>query len=178
MERHFSTQRLSMTLAVLISPCVLLLMCLFKLNIESSELMWRETTGIWCCSSFPLARFGVVIWEGLWRSLTVNVNREDGMMCRLCNLRPVSHLRLSHKTEETRDNLWQGGRSQNLFWIMKDRSKQINKLYYIAHTSSCTIGILWNTTLEYGFHFRHRNPRTLPMESLAHVSGRTLVSAE
>jgi hypothetical protein len=35
-----------------------------------------------------------------------------------------------------------------------------------------------NTTLGYGFHFQHRNPRTFPIESLAHDSGRTSVCAE
>jgi hypothetical protein len=29
-----------------------------------------------------------------------------------------------------------------------------------------------------GFHFQHRNPRTLPIESFAYDSGRTLVRAE
>jgi hypothetical protein len=33
-------------------------------------------------------------------------------------------------------------------------------------------------TLGYGFHFQHRNPRTFPIESLAHDSGRTSVRAE
>jgi hypothetical protein len=33
---------------------------------------------------------------------------------------------------------------------------------------------LGNTTLGTGFHFQHRNPRALPIESFAHDSGRTL----
>jgi hypothetical protein len=37
---------------------------------------------------------------------------------------------------------------------------------------------LQNTTLGYGFHFQHRNPRTLPMQSCVHDHGRTLVRAE
>jgi hypothetical protein len=36
---------------------------------------------------------------------------------------------------------------------------------------------LRNKTLGYGFHFQHRNPRTLPIENLAHDSGRSLVHA-
>jgi hypothetical protein len=32
--------------------------------------------------------------------------------------------------------------------------------------------------LGYGFHFQHRNPRTFPIESLVHNSGRTSVRAE
>jgi hypothetical protein len=28
---------------------------------------------------------------------------------------------------------------------------------------------LWNTTLRYGFHFQHRNLRTLQIESFAHI---------
>jgi hypothetical protein len=35
-----------------------------------------------------------------------------------------------------------------------------------------------NTTLGYGFHFEHRNPRTFPIDSFAHDSGRTLVRPE
>jgi hypothetical protein len=34
---------------------------------------------------------------------------------------------------------------------------------------------LRNTTLEYGFHFQHRNSRTFPIESITHDSGRTSV---
>jgi hypothetical protein len=37
---------------------------------------------------------------------------------------------------------------------------------------------LRNTALGYGFRFQHRNPRTLPIERLAHDSGRTSVRAE
>jgi hypothetical protein len=37
---------------------------------------------------------------------------------------------------------------------------------------------LRNTTLGYGFHFQHGNSRTIPIESLAHDSGRTLVCAK
>jgi hypothetical protein len=52
-----------------------------------------------------------------------------------------------------------------------------------AHNFFITLYILTNmglqnTTLEYGFHFQHRNLRTLPTESFAHDSGRTLVRAE
>jgi hypothetical protein len=37
---------------------------------------------------------------------------------------------------------------------------------------------LLDTTLGYGFHFQHRDLRTLRIESLAYDSGRTLVCAE
>jgi hypothetical protein len=37
---------------------------------------------------------------------------------------------------------------------------------------------LMNAILGYGSYYQHRNPRTLPIESLAHDSGRTLVCAE
>jgi hypothetical protein len=38
--------------------------------------------------------------------------------------------------------------------------------------------VLQNITLGYGFHFQHRNPKMLPIESFVHDSGRTLVRAE
>jgi hypothetical protein len=37
---------------------------------------------------------------------------------------------------------------------------------------------LWNTTVGYGFHFKHRNPGKLPIKSFAHDCRRTLVRAE
>jgi hypothetical protein len=37
---------------------------------------------------------------------------------------------------------------------------------------------LWNTTLGYGFHFRHRNSKTFPIESLANDSGCNLTCVE
>jgi hypothetical protein len=37
---------------------------------------------------------------------------------------------------------------------------------------------LWNTTVGYGLHFKHRNTRTLPIYSFAHDCGRALVRAE
>jgi hypothetical protein len=37
---------------------------------------------------------------------------------------------------------------------------------------------LRNTTLGYGFHFQHRSPRTLSIESFSHDSGWTLVHVE
>jgi hypothetical protein len=37
---------------------------------------------------------------------------------------------------------------------------------------------LQNTTLGYGFHFQHRNPRTLPIKSFVHDSGLILARAK
>jgi hypothetical protein len=37
---------------------------------------------------------------------------------------------------------------------------------------------LQNTTLGYGFHFQHTDSRRIPIEGLAHDSGRTLVCVE
>jgi hypothetical protein len=55
----------------------------------------------------------------------------------------------------------------------------------IAYTESFLIFLntqtnmdLRNTTLVYGFLFEHRNSRTFAIESLAHDSGRTLLSAK
>jgi hypothetical protein len=37
---------------------------------------------------------------------------------------------------------------------------------------------LSNATLGYGYHFQHRNSKTVPIESFEHNSGRTLVRAK
>jgi hypothetical protein len=46
------------------------------------------------------------------------------------------------------------------------------------HNNTETNLDLGNTTLGYGFHFQHRNPRTLSIESFVHDSGRIFVRAE
>jgi hypothetical protein len=64
-----------------------------------------------------------------------------------------------------------------MYWLLARKSKlsTSNKLL-IYKTILKTI---WTyTTLGYGFHFQHRNPRTLPLESVALDSGYTLVLAE
>jgi hypothetical protein len=68
----------------------------------------------------------------------------------------------------------------------KEALGQVFSEYFGFHTHQhpSVFGILkpiWtyeNTTLGYGFHFQHRNSRTLEIESLAHDSGSTLVCAE
>jgi hypothetical protein len=49
-----------------------------------------------------------------------------------------------------------------------------------SHTKNNTQSSLdlRNATLGYGFHFQHRNPRTLRIESFARDSGRASVGAE
>jgi hypothetical protein len=64
-----------------------------------------------------------------------------------------------------------------IYWLLGHKSilSASNKLPYINQYTNLA---LRNTTLGYGFHFQHRNPRTFPIESLAHESGRALVRAE
>jgi hypothetical protein len=62
-------------------------------------------------------------------------------------------------------------------WLLKRKSKlsTSNKLLILDTQTNLDIR---NRTLEYGFHFQHRKSRMLPIESLVHDSGRTLVRAE
>jgi hypothetical protein len=77
------------------------------------------------------------------------------------------------KTETTRNHPHQN--------VLVTRT-QVKTLYkqqtpHIKNNSQTNLD-LRNTTLGDGFHFQHRNPRTLPVESFVHDSGRTLVRAE
>jgi hypothetical protein len=62
------------------------------------------------------------------------------------------------------------------YWEESQNSLQATNCSYINNTQ--TNLELRNTTVGYGFHFQHRNSRTIPNESLAHDSGRILVCAE
>jgi hypothetical protein len=55
--------------------------------------------------------------------------------------------------------------------------KTLHKHKHIQNNTQTNL-YLRSTTLGYGFHFQHRNPRTLPVNSTAHDSEQTLVRAE
>jgi hypothetical protein len=68
-----------------------------------------------------------------------------------------------------------------MYWLLGSKSKLStrNKLPLQKKKKNTQTNLdLRNTTLGYGFHFQHKNPRMFLIESLAHDSGRTLESAE
>jgi hypothetical protein len=75
------------------------------------------------------------------------------------------------KTETTRNHP-----HQNVM-VTRTQIKTLNKQQTSHILNTQTNLDLRNTTLRYGFHFQRRNSRTLPIESLGHDSGRTLVWA-
>jgi hypothetical protein len=65
-----------------------------------------------------------------------------------------------------------------LYWLLRRKSKpSINNKFLIYKTIRKPI-CLPNTTPGYVFHFQYRNHRTIPIEGLAHDSGRTLLRVE
>jgi hypothetical protein len=77
-----------------------------------------------------------------------------------------------HKTETT--NKYPHQNHQNIL-VTRTQVKTLHK----QQTNNTQTNLdLRKTTLGYGFHFQHRNPRMLQIESFAQVSRRTLVCAE
>jgi hypothetical protein len=65
-----------------------------------------------------------------------------------------------------------------MHWLL-GRVKNLHKQQNSHIQSNTQINLdLWNKTVGYGFHFKHRNPRILPIDSFAHDCRRTLVRAD
>jgi hypothetical protein len=65
-----------------------------------------------------------------------------------------------------------------MYWLLGRKSQLSARNKLLVYKTILKPIWTWNTTLGYGFHFQQRNPTTLPIESFAHDSGRTLVRAE
>jgi hypothetical protein len=65
-----------------------------------------------------------------------------------------------------------------MYWLLGRKSQLSTRNKLLIYKTIFTPIWTWNTTLGYGFHFQQRNPRMLPIESLAHDSGHTLVCAK
>jgi hypothetical protein len=62
-----------------------------------------------------------------------------------------------------------------MHWLSRWKSTLI---YLHIWSNTQTNLDLWNTTVGYGSHFKHRTPRTFPIQSFVHDCRRTLVHAE
>jgi hypothetical protein len=96
-------------------------------------------------------------------------NQSTALPRRKCQESEAAHF---HKMETTRNHPHQN------VWKLRHKSQLSTRYKLLIYKTILKPIWTWSTTLRYGFHFQHRNPRTFPIESFVHDKERTLVCAE